>query len=462
MKLGDAPSFSWRSILESRPVLAAGIQWKVGTGEQVDVWKDNWIPDCLRYLIQKPLHTTISKVAELSDKETRSWNQQVVHATFLPEVAIKILSIPLSRSASVDRYRWKPEKNGKYTVLSAYWIARQQVMGEFLTSTSSGNPYEALWKKIWNTRIPGKVKICLWRAANNILPTRESLSYKGYIGPFNCLLCSAALETSSHVFCHCPVAQEAIEAANIPIASCLPGSFKEWLLHQGHHLNREQWEKLLMLLWALWKNRNSKLWNNTCTNAHGIVVTMFTWYEQFLQAQKTSMHETAAKPSKHWTPPSSNQLKINVDGAFLPSKDFGGIGGVIRRSDGSFVAAFSKFMQHVSSPKQVELLAIREGLDFLKQRGLHDVCLESDCQGAIQEIEEGDCDLNENANLLLDIKQYSKFVHNLKFSFAPRTANFVAHRLAAIAYESNTTQVWIDQAPVSILDAIASDCNRSH
>ncbi|XP_024196019.1 uncharacterized protein LOC112199205 [Rosa chinensis] len=278
-------------------------------------------------------------------------------------------------------------------------------MGEFLTSTSSGNPYEALWKKIWNTKILGKVKICLWMAANNILPTQESLSYRVYTGPFNCLLSSEALETKSHVLCHCPVEQEAIEAANIPIAGCLPGSFKEWLLYQGYHLNREKWEKLLMLIWALWKNRNSKLWNNTFTSAHEIVVTTCTWYEQFLQAQKTQLHEKVAKPGKHWTPPSSNQLKINVDGAFLPSNDIGGIGGVIRRSDGSFVAAFSKYVQHVSSPKQLELLAIREGPDFLKQRGLHDVCLESDCQVAIQQIEEEDFDLNKNANLLLDIQQ---------------------------------------------------------
>ncbi|XP_062021002.1 uncharacterized protein LOC133737477 [Rosa rugosa] len=168
-ELGDAPSFSWRSILESRPFLVAGIQWKVGTGELIDVWKDNWIPECPRYLVQKPPHTTISMVAELIDEETQSWKEHVVQATFLPEVADKILSIPLSRSASADRYRWMPEKNGKYTVKSAYWIARQQVMGEFLTSTSSGNPYETLWKKIWNTRcnIPIRIVVGIGISSND-------------------------------------------------------------------------------------------------------------------------------------------------------------------------------------------------------------------------------------------------------------------------------------------------------
>ncbi|XP_024195781.1 uncharacterized protein LOC112198926 [Rosa chinensis] len=270
-------------------------------------------------------------------------------------------------------------------------------MGEFLTSTSSGNPYEILWKKLWNTKVPGKVKICMWKAANNILPTRESLSHKGYTGPLNCLLCSEAVETKSHVLCNCPMAQEAIGAANIPVASVLPGSFKEWFLRQSHHLNKDNWEKLLMLLWALWKNRNIKLWNDTSKNAQEIVVATFTWYAQFLQVQKIQPQNNAAKLGKNWTPPSSHQLKISVDGAFLPSNDIGGIGGVIRRSDGSFLATFLKCVQHVSSPKQVELLAIREGIEFLQQRGLQDACLESDCQVAIQEIEE-DFDLNENAN----------------------------------------------------------------
>lgn len=43
-KLGSKPSFTWRSILWGRQLLHKGLRWRIGNGEQVDVYKSNWIP----------------------------------------------------------------------------------------------------------------------------------------------------------------------------------------------------------------------------------------------------------------------------------------------------------------------------------------------------------------------------------------------------------------------------------
>lgn len=40
-KVGESHSFSWRSSLSARPILDSGVQWKVGTGLDIDIWKDN-------------------------------------------------------------------------------------------------------------------------------------------------------------------------------------------------------------------------------------------------------------------------------------------------------------------------------------------------------------------------------------------------------------------------------------
>ncbi|XP_062018262.1 uncharacterized protein LOC133734664 [Rosa rugosa] len=161
---------------------------------------------------------------------------------------------------------------------------------------------------------------------------------------------------------------------------------------------------------------------------------------EYLQVQQSQVVHTTAKSSRYWIPPKPQKLKINVDGAFLPSKNIGGIGGVIRRDNGAFVAGFSHSLQFVSSPKQVESLAIRSGVDLLRQLRLQEVCIESDCQVAIQEVGADDFELSENANILADIRNSSKHVKDLSFMFTPRTANMVAHRLAAFAYESNANQ----------------------
>ncbi|XP_024200533.1 uncharacterized mitochondrial protein AtMg00310-like [Rosa chinensis] len=45
--MGDSPSYTWRSIMEARTVLQAGLFWQVGNGSSIHVWSDQWIPTVL-------------------------------------------------------------------------------------------------------------------------------------------------------------------------------------------------------------------------------------------------------------------------------------------------------------------------------------------------------------------------------------------------------------------------------
>ena len=38
--LGSNPSFTWRSIFQSLPLLKQGVRWRIGNGTQIDVWTD--------------------------------------------------------------------------------------------------------------------------------------------------------------------------------------------------------------------------------------------------------------------------------------------------------------------------------------------------------------------------------------------------------------------------------------
>ncbi|KAL0370676.1 UNVERIFIED_CONTAM: putative mitochondrial protein [Sesamum angustifolium] len=44
-------SFTWRSILDARPVIERGVQWRIGDGRKVRAWKDPWIPRLLFQLL---------------------------------------------------------------------------------------------------------------------------------------------------------------------------------------------------------------------------------------------------------------------------------------------------------------------------------------------------------------------------------------------------------------------------
>ncbi|XP_061993484.1 uncharacterized protein LOC133711368 [Rosa rugosa] len=140
--------------------------------------------------------------------------------------------------------------------------------------------------------------------------------------------------------------------------------FKEWMLENALHLKKELFAKLLMILWALWKNKNNLLWNSTKQSADALVLSSLAWLEDFTKAQqvKKSSH---SKLRKTWKPAESGVWKLNVDESFIPNTTLGGVGGVLRDGAGQFQVAFAKPIPDVAYDRQVELRAVDEGLNLV-------------------------------------------------------------------------------------------------
>ena len=68
----------------------------VGNGEQIDIWKDRWLPTPNSFKVVS-LRTNLGscKVAWLLDKETSSWDVCKVRSSFLPHEADTILGIAI-------------------------------------------------------------------------------------------------------------------------------------------------------------------------------------------------------------------------------------------------------------------------------------------------------------------------------------------------------------------------------
>ncbi|XP_062021454.1 uncharacterized protein LOC133738034 [Rosa rugosa] len=446
----------WRLL--TQPHSLAGAIWRVGDGKQIDIWEDHWIPKCPRYLIQKPHIVVQEKVADLINTHTRRWNSEVVSELFPPHIAERILCIPLRRSATHDQLSWGPETRGHFSVKSAYWIARQQVLGNVLTSTSQGDPYIELWKRLWKAKVPGKVQICVWRACNNLLPTREQLLHKGYEGAVTCLLCNHGLETNNHIFGTCPTALNILYAAPFSLQhTLLPNPiFKEWMLEQALTLKADIFEKLLMIIWGLWKNRNLKFWEDKVQTAMDIMLACFTWLADFQRARSSSSvltHKTIQK----WQPATTS--KLNVDGAFNCQASHGGVGGVLRSTTGEFLAAFKQPVPHINSALHVELSAIWEGLLFIDNLQVQQVEIETDCLLAVHHINSEVGDLSELSSLVLDIQGKLQSMRGVKVQFAPRSCNSIAHRLASHAYDAVHRESWQGQPPPCIHDLVIKECN---
>jgi hypothetical protein len=104
-----------------------------------------------------------------------------------------------------DTLVWQGEKDGRYSVRSAYHLLGEE--RRRLLPGSSTAPNDNLWQKIWHVQLPNRVRNFVWRLAKNILPTRGNLSKKGVkIEPL-CPFCNSDIEIIEHLFMKCNIAK---------------------------------------------------------------------------------------------------------------------------------------------------------------------------------------------------------------------------------------------------------------
>jgi hypothetical protein len=93
-----------------------------------------------------------------------------VKTIFYPPDAEEVLNIRLPSVNGEDFIAWAHEKNGYFSVKSAYRLGVQLKEKEKQESTSS-NPDgdRGLWKVIWNSKVPPKIRVVGWKLATNTL-----------------------------------------------------------------------------------------------------------------------------------------------------------------------------------------------------------------------------------------------------------------------------------------------------
>ncbi|KAL6199833.1 hypothetical protein ACLB2K_029615 [Fragaria x ananassa] len=190
-------------------------------------------------------------------------------------------------------------------------------MPNALASSSSGDLFEPLWKKLWQSKIPGKVLICAWRACNNILPTRARLTTKGYTGPVKCVSCPHEYEDIAHIMYACPLAKDILSRGPLKLSAIMSPIFyfKEWMLEQALSLSTEKFAKLLMAIWGLSRNRNNTFWSQKPQSVADILCGTMAWYHEFVEATKPLVPKKNQQTRPRWSPPAVGVLNLNVDGA---------------------------------------------------------------------------------------------------------------------------------------------------
>jgi hypothetical protein len=206
---GTRGSYAWSSIFSARALLIEGLIWRIGDGKQVKIWGDKWVPQPSTFKIQSPCKSLPmdAVVAELIDPVGRGWNIPLVKSIFNQEEAGLICNIPLSRYNQPDKLIWRAANSGMFTVRSAYFIEHEKK--SIITGEGSHSAAEdSTWKEIWRLPVPNSVKMFMWRACRDILPTKENLFKRRTLEEAMCIFCQQEVETTRHVLWDCPAAMD--------------------------------------------------------------------------------------------------------------------------------------------------------------------------------------------------------------------------------------------------------------
>ena len=157
----DGISYSWRSILKGVQVLQSGIIWRVGDGCTINIWSDPWLPRGIsRSVTSQQGSHVITKVSDLIDPTSGTWDIQLLRQTFNEEDVQVILQI-LIQGGAIDTPAWNFDKKGKFSVKSAYQVvlgkqARNSAHDVASSSSQNVQCRTTFWKKLWRLPLPKK------------------------------------------------------------------------------------------------------------------------------------------------------------------------------------------------------------------------------------------------------------------------------------------------------------------
>uniref|UniRef100_A0A803QPB9 Reverse transcriptase zinc-binding domain-containing protein n=1 Tax=Cannabis sativa TaxID=3483 RepID=A0A803QPB9_CANSA len=262
-KLGQNPSFIWRSIWEAQALVRNGARRSIGSGASVSILLDPWLPmGSNPFVILDHQGLVDKKVASLMSVGEKSWDLEILDDMFVERDKNLIMSIQLSDSTEEDLWYWHMEHSGLYTVKSVYKFL-QFAAGNWLHLEEDN-----CWKKLWKLDVPPKVQHFLWRACTSCLPTKD---------------------------------------------------FSSWFFAL---LEEDRGDVILdaaMLIWSLWKTRNEVLWQKKSATALRVVKSARHVLNQWMVARsQQSLFQTGVSfHCNQWRKPENFHIKVNVDGAIF-------------------------------------------------------------------------------------------------------------------------------------------------
>lgn len=326
----------------------------------------------------------------------------------------RILTIPLANSRPQDALVWRGDNTGTYTAKSGYrWLITEggtRIHNELPTN---------FFTKLWELQVPCKIRIFMWRIANNYLPTLHNLKARQLAVNPLCPVCISEEESVDHLFRECSFTQQVLRGLEMPFSTCnKEANWKTWLVADFENKSLEACKIKSIAYWAIWYNRNKLYHERVREQVHEVVGFIKAYYTEISSMGEILQNTHDIKDSV-WKPPDNDTIKINFDASFnrITRSSISGI--IARDKEGLPMAACTFPWDNILDPFMAEARACLQAIVMAEELGFQDVCVEGDALTIIRKLNS-------------------------------REANKAAHEMAKEGIRFQHPRYWIEEVPPAV------------
>ncbi|XP_042974832.1 uncharacterized protein LOC122306468 [Carya illinoinensis] len=465
-KVGARPSLAWRSLHAGLSLLKEGLLWRIGDGKQVRIWEDRWLPrpHFLAPRIEAGAPTQRNVVADLINPSLRTWNDHSLHEMFTQQDIEVIKTVPITLGSRGDRLIWGCTQNGLFSVKSGYHL-HQEIHANPEAGPSKPKDQSELWKGVWKLQVPNGVKVFIWRACNEGLPTLANLKRRKIVAESTCPICGRVEETADHALWSCSAARDVWCQASKPIQklSLEVGSFKEVWQQITDKLPAARIEEVGSIMRLIWTRRNEVVHGKAFRHPNSILVKAqddLYCYKLAIQGRVSCRAAETSKCPQKWITPPVGEYKLNWDAAINQPLNQVGIGAIIRDCNGQVLGTMRARRELNLSPFTAEAYALMMAVIFCKEAGFRSIIFEGDSLKVVEGMQKKAKDWSQGGLIIEDTKLLLQDLVRWKFCHTKRDSNMAAHLLAKNALLNDCDLYELEEIPPCIRRAVILDvCN---
>ncbi|KAL4318911.1 hypothetical protein GQ457_18G000580 [Hibiscus cannabinus] len=195
-------------------------------------------------------------------------------------------------------------------------------------------------------------------------------------------------------------------------------------------MDQKQLTLFITLLWNLWNRRNKWIHDGQLI-PHIIVVDYAQLLSSdFMNAQEMVSNSADSNTHEHWTKPTQDCIKINVDEAFNPVSRKAAVGVIARNSHDMMIDGSAFQLRGLHTAESAEACAFKEGVRMAIENDWTQVVFEGDSATVVSKLDRKELDRSHTAahlrSTILKLVDHPGF----SFSFVRRALNRAAHGLA--------------------------------